>query len=50
MMGIREAQDSADTVALGLVEAAEATPAAPVWVTGSIFAGGSSEGATRDPS
>ena len=47
MMGIREAQDSADAVALGLLEAGEA---APVWAMVSIFAGGSSEVVARGPS
>ena len=47
MMGTREAQDSADTVALGWLDAGEA---APVWATGSIFAGGWSDVVARGPS
>jgi len=46
MMGIREAQDSADAVALGPGDASES---APVWVTGSIFAGGWSDVVARGP-
>ena len=47
MMGIREAQDSADAVALGLLDAGEAAPA---WATVSIFAVGSRDVVARGPS
>jgi hypothetical protein len=42
-MGIREAHDSADAVAPGVGDAAEATPNVPVWATVSIFGVGCNE-------